>query len=47
MVNTEHDTVGPTPAASPWAAAGVSVFDERVYQAILHQPGSGAAGRAC
>ncbi|MDX3243336.1 hypothetical protein [Streptomyces sp. ME18-1-4] len=29
--------------ASPWAAVGVSAFDERVYRTILHQPDSSAA----
>ncbi|WP_328354717.1 helix-turn-helix transcriptional regulator [Streptomyces sp. NBC_00457] len=46
MVNTAYDTADQTPAASPWAAVGVSAFDERVYQAILHQPDAGAAGWA-
>ncbi|GAQ61835.1 MULTISPECIES: response regulator transcription factor [Streptomyces] len=51
MVNTAGDTAGQntagrTPAASPWAAVGVSAFQERVYQAILHQPDAGAAGWA-
>ncbi|MHB9856769.1 helix-turn-helix transcriptional regulator [Streptomyces sp. YIM S03343] len=57
MGNKAYDTVGPstatagpaagrTPAASPWAAVGVSVFEELVYQAILHQPDAGAAGWA-
>jgi DNA-binding NarL/FixJ family response regulator len=53
MVNTAHDsalrqTSAPrlTPAASPWAAVGVSAFDELLYQAILHQPDAGAAGWA-
>ncbi|MFC4469832.1 hypothetical protein ACFPH6_35935, partial [Streptomyces xiangluensis] len=35
-----------TPAASPWAAVGVSAFDELLYQAILHQPDAGAGGWA-
>lgn len=34
------------PAASPWAAVGVSAFDELLYQAILNQPDAGAAGWA-
>ncbi|MEV6594544.1 LuxR C-terminal-related transcriptional regulator [Streptomyces acidicola] len=46
MVNTAYDTARRTPAASPWAAVGVSAFDEQVYQAILHQPDAGAAGWA-
>lgn len=56
MVNTAYDTAGQntagqntagrTPAASPWAAVGVSAFEERVYRAILHQPDAGAAGWA-
>ncbi|MER5431350.1 LuxR C-terminal-related transcriptional regulator [Streptomyces sp. NPDC002588] len=46
MVNTAHDTASSTPAASPWAAVGVSAFEELVYQAILHQPDAGAAGWA-
>ncbi|MFC4472332.1 response regulator transcription factor [Streptomyces xiangluensis] len=46
MVNTAYDTADQTPAASPWAAVGVSAFDERVYRAILHQPDAGAAGWA-
>ncbi|MEU9783174.1 helix-turn-helix transcriptional regulator [Streptomyces phaeochromogenes] len=46
MVNTAYDTARQTPAASPWAAVGVSVFDELVYQAILNQPDAGAAGWA-
>lgn len=35
-----------TPAAppSPWAAAGVSDFDETLYHAILHQPDAGVTG---
>ncbi|MEU6225153.1 LuxR C-terminal-related transcriptional regulator [Streptomyces sp. NPDC047042] len=46
MVNTAYDTAGQTPAASPWAAVGVSTFDELLYQAILNQPDAGAAGWA-
>lgn len=46
MVNTAQDPVRQTPAASPWAAVGVSAFDERVYQSILHQPDAGADGWA-
>lgn len=46
MVNTAYDTADQTPAASPWAAVGVSAFDELVYRAILHQPDAGAAGWA-
>ncbi|MGI3201473.1 hypothetical protein ACRJ4W_29795 [Streptomyces sp. GLT-R25] len=51
MVNTAYgtagqNTAGRAPAASPWAAVGVSAFEERVYQAILHQPDAGAAGWA-
>ncbi|MFD7934506.1 MULTISPECIES: LuxR C-terminal-related transcriptional regulator [unclassified Streptomyces] len=46
MVNTVYDTAGQTPAASPWAAVGVSAFDELLYQAILNQPDAGAAGWA-
>jgi len=46
MANTAYDTARPTPAASPWAAVGVSAFDELVYQAILNQPDAGAAGWA-
>ncbi|MFG3288675.1 response regulator transcription factor [Streptomyces sp. NPDC048179] len=46
MVNTAQDPAGQTPAASPWAAVGVSAFDEVVYQSILHQPDAGAAGWA-
>ncbi|MGW0654063.1 response regulator transcription factor [Streptomyces umbrinus] len=51
MVNTAYgtagqNTAGRAPAASPWAAVGVSAFQERVYQAILHQPDAGAAGWA-
>ncbi|MDH6221566.1 helix-turn-helix transcriptional regulator [Streptomyces pseudovenezuelae] len=44
MVNTAQDPARQTPAASPWAAVGVSAFDERVYQSILHQPDAGAGG---
>ncbi|MCX4853944.1 helix-turn-helix transcriptional regulator [Streptomyces canus] len=46
MANTAYDTADQTPAASPWAAVGVSAFDEVVYQAILHQPDAGPAGWA-
>lgn len=46
MVNTAYDTARETPAASPWAAVGVSAFDEVLYQAILNQPDAGAAGWA-
>ncbi|WP_234048175.1 hypothetical protein [Streptomyces liliifuscus] len=46
MVNTAYDTARQTPAASPWATVGVSAFDELVYQAILNQPDTGAAGWA-
>ncbi|WP_217547204.1 response regulator transcription factor [Streptomyces sp. GbtcB6] len=46
MVNTAQDPARQTPAASPWAAVGVSAFDEMVYRAILHQPDAGAAGWA-
>ncbi|MEU1184146.1 helix-turn-helix transcriptional regulator [Streptomyces sp. NPDC005820] len=48
MGNMAYDTAGagPTPAASPWAAVGVSAFEETVYRAILHQPDAGAAGWA-
>ncbi|WP_405845216.1 helix-turn-helix transcriptional regulator [Streptomyces sp. NBC_01518] len=46
MVNTAQDPVRQTPAASPWAAVGVSAFDELVYRAILQQPDAGAAGWA-
>ncbi|MET9789593.1 helix-turn-helix transcriptional regulator [Streptomyces canus] len=46
MANTAYDTADQTPAASPWAAVGVSTFDEAVYQAILHQPDAGPAGWA-
>ncbi|WP_416980393.1 helix-turn-helix transcriptional regulator [Streptomyces sp. T028] len=46
MVNTAYDTATQTPAAGPWAAVGVSAFDELVYHAILHQPDAGAAGWA-
>ncbi|MFJ8027073.1 helix-turn-helix domain-containing protein [Streptomyces sp. NPDC096311] len=46
MANTAYDTAGQTPAASPWAAVGVSPMDELVYRTILHQPDAGAAGWA-
>ncbi|MEV7870047.1 helix-turn-helix transcriptional regulator [Streptomyces sp. NPDC088124] len=46
MANTAYGTARRTPAASPWAAVGVSPFEELVYQAILHQPDAGAAGWA-
>ena len=46
MVNMAYDTARETPAASPWAAVGVSAFDELLYQAILSQPDAGAAGWA-
>ncbi|MER5341902.1 LuxR C-terminal-related transcriptional regulator [Streptomyces mirabilis] len=46
MVNTAYDTARETSAASPWAAVGVSAFDEVLYQAILNQPDAGAAGWA-
>ncbi|MFJ9012575.1 helix-turn-helix transcriptional regulator [Streptomyces canus] len=46
MANTAYDTADQTPAASPWAAVGVSTFDEAVYQAILHQPDADPAGWA-
>ncbi|MET9035734.1 helix-turn-helix transcriptional regulator [Streptomyces mirabilis] len=46
MVNTAYDTARETPVASPWAAVGVSAFDELLYQAILNQPDAGAAGWA-
>ncbi|MFF5301014.1 helix-turn-helix transcriptional regulator [Streptomyces sp. NPDC013161] len=46
MVNTAQDPVRQTPAASPWAAVGVSAFDELVYRAILQQPDAGAGGWA-
>ncbi|MFE2068738.1 response regulator transcription factor [Streptomyces sp. NPDC059467] len=46
MVNRAQDPARQTPAASPWAAVGVSAFDEMVYRAILHQPDAGAAGWA-
>ncbi|WP_328980469.1 helix-turn-helix transcriptional regulator [Streptomyces canus] len=46
MANTTYDTADQTPAASPWAAVGVSASDEAVYQAILHQPDAGPAGWA-
>ncbi|WP_329259449.1 LuxR C-terminal-related transcriptional regulator [Streptomyces sp. NBC_01478] len=44
MVNTAQDPARQTPAASPWAAVGVSNFDELVYRSILHQPDAGAVG---
>ncbi|WP_411089800.1 response regulator transcription factor [Streptomyces sp. 061-3] len=46
MVNTGHDSAPRTPTANPWAAVGVSAFDEQLYQAILHQPDAGSAGWA-
>ncbi|MEU6143872.1 helix-turn-helix transcriptional regulator [Streptomyces sp. NPDC047081] len=46
MVNTAQDPAQQTPAASPWAAVGVSAFDELVYRSVLHQPDAGAAGWA-
>ncbi|MFD4605770.1 helix-turn-helix transcriptional regulator [Streptomyces sp. NPDC058464] len=46
MVNTAYDTARETPAASSWAAVGVSAFDELLYQAILNQPDAGAGGWA-
>ncbi|MFJ9249577.1 helix-turn-helix transcriptional regulator [Streptomyces sp. NPDC101776] len=46
MVNTAQDPAGQTPAASPWAAVGVSAYDELVYGSILHQPDAGAGGWA-
>ncbi|MFD4506310.1 response regulator transcription factor [Streptomyces sp. NPDC058457] len=46
MVNRAQEPARQTPAASPWAAVGVSAFDEVVYQSILHQPDAGAAGWA-
>ncbi|WOX13211.1 helix-turn-helix transcriptional regulator [Streptomyces sp. N50] len=46
MVNTAQDSVRRTPAASPWAAVGVSAIDEVVYRAILQQPDAGAGGWA-
>ncbi|MGX9884560.1 helix-turn-helix transcriptional regulator [Streptomyces sp. NPDC002276] len=46
MVNTAQDPVRQTPAASPWAAVGVSAIDEVVYRAILQQPDAGAGGWA-
>ncbi|MFI5678915.1 response regulator transcription factor [Streptomyces cellulosae] len=46
MANTAYDTADQTPAASPWAAVGVSAFDELVYRTILHQPDAGTAGWA-
>ncbi|MEU1943079.1 helix-turn-helix transcriptional regulator [Streptomyces sp. NPDC020125] len=33
----------PATSPSPWAAAGVSDFDEALYHAILHQPEAGIA----
>ncbi|MFD5387548.1 helix-turn-helix transcriptional regulator [Streptomyces sp. NPDC127074] len=33
----------PATSPSPWAAAGVSNFDEALYHAILHQPEAGIA----
>ncbi|MFJ4786609.1 LuxR C-terminal-related transcriptional regulator [Streptomyces sp. NPDC088794] len=46
MVNTAQDHARRTPAASPWAAVGVSASDELVYRSILHQPDAGAVGWA-
>ncbi|WP_026179340.1 helix-turn-helix transcriptional regulator [Streptomyces hokutonensis] len=46
MVNTAQDPVRQAPAASPWAAVGVSAFEELVYRAILQQPDAGAGGWA-
>ncbi|MGW6405447.1 helix-turn-helix transcriptional regulator, partial [Streptomyces sp. NPDC055134] len=46
MDTTAYDKDGQTPAASPWAAVGVSAFDERLYQAILNQPDAGMTGWA-
>ncbi|MFE5006637.1 LuxR C-terminal-related transcriptional regulator [Streptomyces sp. NPDC056696] len=46
MEITANDKDGQTPAASPWAAVGVSAFDERLYQAILNQPDAGMTGWA-
>ncbi|WP_405990266.1 response regulator transcription factor [Streptomyces sp. NBC_00986] len=46
MVNTAQDPARQSPAASPWAAVGVSAFDELVYRSILHQPDAGAVGWA-
>ncbi|MGW3287742.1 response regulator transcription factor [Streptomyces sp. NPDC001002] len=46
MVNTAQDPARRTPAASPWAAVGVSASDELVYRSILHQPDAGAGGWA-
>ncbi|MBL1116550.1 response regulator transcription factor [Streptomyces sp. 110] len=34
----------PATSPSPWAAAGVSDFDEALYHAILHQPEAGITG---
>lgn len=47
MVNTAYDTAGQAPAASPWAAVGVSAFDELLYQAVLNQPDAGTAAGRC
>ncbi|MEV6107775.1 helix-turn-helix transcriptional regulator [Streptomyces sp. NPDC051940] len=46
METTAYDKDGHTPAASPWAAVGVSAFDERLYQAVLNQPDAGVTGWA-
>jgi DNA-binding NarL/FixJ family response regulator len=47
MANTAYEpALGRTPVASPWAAVGVSAFDERLYRAVLHQPDAGTAGWA-
>ncbi|MFF4396230.1 response regulator transcription factor [Streptomyces sp. NPDC001480] len=46
MANSAYDMARQTPSASPWAAVGVSAFDEVLYQAILHQPDAGAGGWA-
>ncbi|MGW1026492.1 response regulator transcription factor [Streptomyces sp. NPDC002577] len=46
MVNTGHYSAPRTPAANPWAAVGVTAFDELLYQAILHQPDAGHPGWA-
>ncbi|WP_262062503.1 response regulator transcription factor [Streptomyces sp. STR69] len=46
MVNTAQDPARQTPAASPWAAVGVSASDELVYRSILHQPDAGTVGWA-
>src|SRR6478672_13483051 len=47
MANTAYEpALGRTRAASPWAAVGVSAFDERLYRAVLHQPDAGPAGWA-